>query len=78
MALGKKNDKLMRNHMDDYFMVNCDYFYTVFERLLFELNFSDLYFIYDIGLDIRHALSEQHPSQIFLLSGNMSQILNKC
>eukprot|EP01083_Nonionella_stella_P266539 901536_1 len=77
-TLRRKNALLMRNACHKYYSSSDAYYYTVFERLLFELKFCCLYFIYDIGLDNCSALSEQHPSQLFMLSGNMSQILRKC
>eukprot|EP01083_Nonionella_stella_P273371 927274_1 len=77
-TLRRKNALLMRNASNKYYSESATYYYTVFERLLFELSFYSLYFIYDIGLDNCSALSEQHPSQLFMLSGNMSQILRKC
>merc|ERR1719361_2508582 len=37
-----------------------------------------LYFIYDIGIEAESAFNEQHPSSLFILSGNIVQILKKC
>jgi len=73
----KRNKSKFMNHARD-FDAERTYYYTVFERLLFELHFFYLYFIYDIGLDNCHAFSELHPSSMFLLSGNITQILRKC
>ena len=75
--LRQENERKMEN-ATDCFEANKVYHYTVFERLLFELGMHFLYFIYDIGLDNANAFSELHPSSLFVLSGNISQILRKC
>ena len=71
-------DDIVEGDGSTLYSENETYHYSVFERLLFELSLHFLYFIYDIGIEAESAFNEQHPSSLFILSGNIVQILKKC